>query len=267
MFIKSETNDSVLIWQINRPERRNALGTILAQELWEKTQHLQKSLETRQDVPGARGDSLRVLVIKATPTASDKVPIWIAGGDLKELSELKVPAEGRKYAETMTEVCKVLQDLPIPVVALIDGLALGGGIELALAADFRFATARSTFYFKQLELGLATAYGSSQRLIQLVGLSKAMNWLLRAKRLTAAEALNAGLVHEIAADAQGLERELAAFVAQIKQLPYAGVRAQKLMLHGKGHDAADTLRDLGLFESLWMTDYHQQRLAEFLNKS
>ncbi|MBC7530030.1 MAG: hypothetical protein H7318_00520 [Oligoflexus sp.] len=88
MHIQSETKESLLIWQINRPERRNALGIILSQELWEKTQQLRKNLKDWQDLPGDSPLPIRVLAIKAAPTAAAKAPIWIAGGDLKELSEL-----------------------------------------------------------------------------------------------------------------------------------------------------------------------------------
>ncbi len=267
MPIQTKTKDSVLTWQINRPERRNALGTILAQELWEKTKQLQKNLEARQSLPDEDPAEIRVLVIKATGIKGDKDPIWIAGGDLKELALLRSPAEGRKYAETMAGVCQILYELPIPVVALIDGLVIGGGIEFALAADFRFMTRRSGFYWKQLELGLATAYGSSQRLIQLVGVSKAMNYLLRSKHLSAEEALQSGLVHEVVSDSDGLETELATFVAQIKRLPHAGVRAQKLMLHGQSIDPSRLQKELDLFETLWMNNFHRERLEEFLKKS
>ena len=267
MHIQSETKESLLIWQINRPERRNALGTILSQELWEKTQQLRKNLKDWQDLPGDSPLPIRVLAIKAAPTTADKAPIWIAGGDLKELSELKTAAEGRKYAETMALVCNALYDLPIPVVVLIDGLVIGGGIEFALAADFRFITQRSQFHFKQLELGLATAYGSAQRLTQLVGVSKAMDWLLRSKRVTAEAALQSGLVHEVLDRMEDLEDELAEFVDQIKRLPPRGVAAQKRMLHADGIDPKRTQMELDIFESLWMKDYHQNRLNDFLKNS
>ncbi|RYZ59910.1 MAG: enoyl-CoA hydratase/isomerase family protein [Proteobacteria bacterium] len=264
MHIQVETKESLLIWQITRPERRNALGTILSQELWEKVKELQINLEAWQDLPGALNEPPRVLAIKVASTKGDSSPIWIAGGDLKELNELKTPAEGRNYAETMARVCEGLYNLPIPVVVLIDGLVIGGGIEFALAADFRFVTHRTRFHFKQLALGLATAYASSQRLIQLVGVSKAMNWLLRSKMVTAQDALNSGLVHEVLDSTQELEDELSEFVDQILSLPRAGVSAQKQMLHAGGIDPKRRSDELDLFASLWMNPYHQERLKEFL---
>lgn len=264
MHIQSETNDSLLIWQINRPERRNALGTILSQELWEKTRELQKNLKAWQDAAGDEPPPFRALVIKAAPIAGDKAPIWIAGGDLKELNELKTAAEGRKYAETMALVCNALYELPIPVVALMDGLVIGGGIEFALAADLRFATQRTVFHFKQLELGLATAYGSAQRLTQLVGVSRAMDWLLRSKKVSAEMALSAGLVHEVLDRAEDLNDELAECLDHIKSLSPHAVAAQKRMLHADGIDAERTASELDLFETLWMQEHHKRQLKGFL---
>ncbi|RZA11612.1 MAG: enoyl-CoA hydratase/isomerase family protein, partial [Proteobacteria bacterium] len=204
MHIKSEIKDSVLIWQLSRPDRRNALGPILAEELWVKVNELAKNLPTWPDPSSAP----RLLAIKALSDMGDKDPIWIAGGDLRELSELKNPIDGRNYAKRMAEVCLALQTLPIPVVALIDGLVIGGGIEFALAADLRFATKRSRFHFKQLELGLSTAYASAGRLTHLVGASRAMNWLLRSSTLTARAAWEAGLITELVDSENGLEKEL-----------------------------------------------------------
>ncbi|MBC7660645.1 MAG: enoyl-CoA hydratase/isomerase family protein [Chitinophagaceae bacterium] len=267
MHIQTETRESVLIWQINRPERRNALGTILAQELWEKTHALQKVLPPWHELPSSRPQTIRLLAIKVTPNKADRDPIWIAGGDLKELSQLTTPEEGRKYAETMTQVCQALTELPIPVVALIDGLVIGGGIEFALAADFRFATTRSRFHFKQLELGLATAYGSAQRLIQLIGVSKAMDWLLRTQILGAQEALRHGLIHETVGSPEDLDDALKRLTSQIERLPPQGVHAQKRMLHGRGPDTARTTDELDLFASLWMQTYHKERLKAFQGRT
>lgn len=259
MHIKTETRDSVLIWQINRPDRRNALGPSLAQELSEKVVELENFLKKDSMVLAKP----RILAIKAMSDLGDSSPIWIAGGDLRELSELKDPAAGRKYAETMAEVCQSLQALPIPVVALIDGLVIGGGVEFALAADLRFVTKRSVFHFKQLELGLSTAYASAGRLTHLIGASRAMNWLLRSAKVSAQTAFELGLVHELAEDEAGLNRELDRFKTDITRLNPGSIAAQKhlLNLHATNHNIE---AELDVFESLWMNPYHQASLEKFL---
>lgn len=260
MHIQTESKDSVLIWQINRPDRRNALGPILAEELWAKVSELGNLLPTWPEA----SPKPRILAIKALSDMGDRQAIWIAGGDLKELSQLKDRAEGRKYAETMAKVCLALQKLPIPVVALIDGLVIGGGVEFALAADLRFATKRSIFHFKQLELGLSTAYASAGRLTHLIGAARAMNYLLRSSKLTAQKAYEAGLITEVVDDASGLDKELFRLASDVGRLNPRSVAAQKHLLNL--HSTNDkTAAELDAFEELWMNDYHQESLKRFLN--
>jgi enoyl-CoA hydratase len=260
MHIKSEIKDSTLEWRLDRPDRRNALGTSLAKELWIKVCELQRDLSSWPHSVGAP----RVLAIRALTDQADKSPIWIAGGDLQELNKLKEPSAGREYAKLMSDVCLTLQSLPIPVVALIDGLVIGGGIEFALAADFRFATERSHFHFKQLELGLSTAYASAGRLSQLVGASRAMSWLVRSSRVTAQGALEAGLITELVNSEQDLGRELQHLCRAIEPLNPRSIEAQKKLfrLHSS---TAHVEAELDIFESLWMNDYHKRYLEGFLS--
>ncbi len=260
MHIKSETENSVLVWQINRPDRRNALGPILAQELREKLEELKQKLPTwpSKDAP------IRALVIKALSDKGDSRPIWIAGGDLRELNELKTEAEGRSYAEIMSQVSVALETLPIPVLAVIDGLVIGGGIEFAIAADVRIATKRSRFHFKQLELGLATAYASAGRLTQLIGASRAMHWLLRSQSISAETAFHAGLVSEIYDDKEDMEQGLKSLLADILRLNPSSIAAQKAMFRRHTiniHEEAE-IHDFG---KLWMNDFHKASLKKFLS--
>lgn len=259
MHVQTESKDSVLIWQINRPDRRNALGPILAEELWAKVSELGRFLPSWPK----GGDAPRILAIKALSDMGDRDPIWIAGGDLKELSALKTQAAGRNYAETMAKVCQGLQNLPIPVVMLIDGLVIGGGLEFALAADFRFATKRSSFHFKQLELGLATAYASAGRLSHLIGAARSMNYLLRSSKVSATEALTVGLITEVVDDANGLDRELERLKIDIEKLNPKSIAGQKRMFNLHSQNLHESV-ELDIFEDLWMNDFHQASLQKFL---
>lgn len=261
MHITSESEESVLIWQINRPDRRNALGPILAQELLTMIEDLKQRLPTWPKT----SEKPRLLAIKTTPDRDHSTPIWIAGGDLKELSQLEESAEGRRYAETMSLVCQGLEELPIPVVALIDGLVIGGGIEFALAADLRFATKRSVFHFKQLELGLATAYASVARLGRILGPSRSLHFLLRSSRIAADKAFDLGLIHELVETAQDLDEELLRLKNDIERLNPASVETQKELfrIHSKNQSEA---AELDAFEALWMNPYHKESLRKFLNK-
>ena len=111
-------------WHISRPERLNALGTILAGELAETLDF------TRRQPPAG----IRAIIITAETVVRGDRSIWIAGGDLKELSQLKQKSEARKYAKGMRSFCEGLEHLPIPVVTVIDGAAIGGTKQLSVVA-------------------------------------------------------------------------------------------------------------------------------------
>lgn len=262
MHIRTESKDRVLVWQIHRPERRNALGTILSQELWEKVKHLQNEMSAWRKSDTAEPAPYHCLVLKAT-VAPGPHPIWIAGGDLHELNELQTIEAGRAFAERMARVCHSLQNLPIPVIAVIDGLVIGGAIEFALAADIRLCTDRSAFHFKQLELGLATIFVSSQRLVRTLGISRATDCLFRRRLVDAKQALDWGLAHEVAADSEALEVLLQKTLTDMRDLDSRSMAAQKEMLLGAAMDEESFQKELDLFSSLWMKAPHKARMEAF----
>src|SRR5262249_1671849 len=146
--------DGVTRWTIARPERGNALGTTVAAEL----------LGALADL-GGDADTPRAVVLTAECVSKGSQRTWIAGGDLKELAAIASGREARAYAASLWAFIDGLAKLPMPVIVAVDGAAIGGGAELALAGDLRLATAASTLDFKQLRVGLATGYGSAKRLV------------------------------------------------------------------------------------------------------
>jgi enoyl-CoA hydratase/carnithine racemase len=242
-------------WHISRPDRMNALGTSIAAELGETLDF------TRKNPP----EGIRAIVISAETVVRGDKAIWIAGGDLKELSELNEKSQGRAYANSMRTFCEGLEYLPIPVVTIVDGAAIGGGAELALAGDIRFATARSSFEFKQLKLALATGYGAASRLVELLGKSRAQSLLYFCESVDAEEAHRMGLVHRLitSTDVTGIGTAL----LPILQLEPVAIAAQKKMLRCASslppgnHTWADEI-----FESIWMNETHIRNLAEFSKK-
>lgn len=266
MHLSVRLEDGILFWQLQRPERLNALGPTLGQALLDALQKLQEQLAGWPRSDGTNSPPVRALVLSAAPIArEDGPPIWIAGGDLKELASLATPGEGRSYAWLFAELCLGLQDLPIPVLTLIDGLAIGGGVELALAADLRLATRRSSFHFKQLEVGLATGYGSCQRLVALVGQARATDLLFRCRRLSAEEALHCGLINELASDEQDLQNLSNSVLSQLARLSPQSLRVQKFMLQQGASTHRSTLiqGELDAFSELWMQPAHSRFLAPY----
>lgn len=264
-LIVTEENRA-LIWCLKRPDRLNALGPTLGQELLVLLKKLQDELAVWQENEALAEPPYRCLVLTAEPVPTERQgPVWIAGGDLKELELLQEAHEGRSYAWLLAEICMGLQDLPIPVIALIDGLAIGGGVELALAADLRIATQRSALYFKQLEAGLTTGYGSCQRLVALVGLARATDLLLRCRCLDANEAHGLALFNEVVEAASELPDRLQHILSAFNRLGPRSLSTQKAMLQLPFHDQRGglTQRELDMFEKLWMQPAHKKFLAGF----
>lgn len=240
-----------LRWHLARPERRNALGTTMAQALLDAL----VSLQTKTP------DGIRAIVITADRMESARRAIWIAGGDLKELAALNTPNQVLSYAKTMRTFCQALEQIPLPVVAFVDGAAIGGGAELAMAADIRIATHDSTLEWKQLKVGLSTGYGGGTRLVELVGKAHAQRLLYFCETVSATEATNLGLFHHLVASLDGCLD----LVSGLEAVDPEAFAAQKRILHlststPPGNSAwADYI-----FQSIWRNPGHSKGLDDFL---
>jgi len=260
MNIQLHRQGPLIHLEIARPERRNALGTSLARDLSASLDELESIINT------TAGDTpTLVITCAATPEAGG--PIWIAGGDLKELSELKTEAAGYAYAKTMCDICLRIESLPIVTIMAVDGAAIGGGAEFALAGDLRLATKRSSFDFKQLKVGLATGYGGATRLLEAVGNSRALGWVLLAKRVEAEDALHAGLVHELYDTIDAIKERATFLAAHFAALPRGSITAQKRMLRPHSEERRLQLeRELSLFSPLWLNPHHAKVLQAFVGR-
>ena len=260
-FVESTNLDGVTRWNIRRPDRLNALGLNVAQELATLRRELVTSLATTPAMT-------RAVVITATPIANGQRRTWIAGGDLKELAEIATRDEARAYAALLTDFIEGLDLLPVPVLLAVDGVAIGGGAELALAGDLRIATDSSLLEFRQLEAGLATGYGSARRLVELVGLARAQTWLFSAAKVSAPTLLELGVFSTVVRDAEGLARECDRITAAWKRIGPASLAAQKAMFKTatRVHPGAALAAENDLFRALWRNPEHARFLAKFQAK-
>lgn len=119
---------------------------------------------------------------------------FVAGADISEMKE-KSKAQAREYCLTGNAVFRKLETQPVPVIAAVNGYALGGGCELMMAADIRIASDESVFGQPEAGLGITAGFGGTQRLSRIVGLGKAKELLFTAKKITAADAFAIGLVN------------------------------------------------------------------------
>ena len=191
-----ETADRVRTLTVNRPEKLNALNS-------EVVAALDTALEA------ARADaSVGVVVITGSGEKS-----FIAGADIGELSKL-TPVEGRAHARKGQALLHKLETLGKPVIAAVNGYALGGGCELALACTIRIASENARFGQPEVKLGILPGYGGSQRLPRVVGKGRAMQLCLTAEQIDAAEAHRIGLVNKVvpAGQAVAAAREMAAAI-------------------------------------------------------
>lgn len=207
-----DREEGVVTATLNRPEAMNAINGALAEEL----RALLDDLAGRRDV--------RVLVLAGAGGRA-----FSAGADLKERRVMS-PDELWAHSRTIHRVCDMLELLPQPVVCAIDGFCLGGGAELALAADIRIASATAQFGFPEMTLGAFPGAGAPVRLPRVVGGPRAKEILLTARRVGAAEAKAIGLVHEVVPQAE-LAARAAAVARQVLRVSPLGARAVKQIVN------------------------------------
>ncbi len=171
----------------NRPKALNALNSDLLNEL----------LKALDEIDG--DENIRVLVLTG---AGEKA--FVAGADISELATFNA-LQAKKFSEKGHQVIGKLQALSIPVIAAVNGFALGGGSEIALACDFIYASENARFGLPEINLGLIPGFGGTQRLPRLVGKNRAKEMIFTGKMLTAKDALEIGLVNRVVAPETLLE--------------------------------------------------------------
>jgi enoyl-CoA hydratase/carnithine racemase len=203
----------IVIATLNRPEKMNALN----KEVFEQLKNLLTLIET--------DSTARVLIITG---AGDKS--FCVGADLKE-------RQGMNEKDILVRMDFVkgiylkLERLKIPTIAAINGTALGGGLELALACDLRVAPEKTVFGLPEVDLAIIPGNGGTQRLSRLIGLAKALELILLAKRFTSEEALALNLVNAVVAQNQVMNRAIQ-FANKLLESGPIGIRQAKLAIRG-----------------------------------
>ncbi|SES12750.1 enoyl-CoA hydratase/isomerase family protein [Sphingobium sp. YR768] len=190
MAVELTRRDEFALLTLNRPEALNALNAATIREIGEAI-----------DEVGQR--DARALIITG---AGDKA--FCAGADIKEMLGIELAAKKRK-AETGQATFAKLDRLPMPSVALINGYAFGGGLELALASTFRLGTSRLAVALPEIKLGLMPGYGGTQRLPRLVGEARALEMIMTGRTVKSDEALAIGLVNRLVPDESRVEDAVA----------------------------------------------------------
>jgi len=200
-----------------------------------------------------------------TLTIMGKKSVFLAGGDLRDFLSLDTPEKGRKMALKMRAVIDKLQALPVPVIAAITGNAFGGGMELSVACDLRFAADHVKMGFTQARFGLIPGWGGASRLAALIGRGRAFYMLSAARLIDANTALSMGLVDAIAPLAE-FDALLNDYYRHVTALSPAAVAAAKRVLN-KGMPWSENLEyELNEFTALWAGPEHKTGLDAFFAK-
>ncbi len=173
-----ETNQAVIL-TLNRPEVMNCLNFRLLYALRDMVDALQYRTDVRTVIITGKGDKA-----------------FCAGADLKERAGLP-PEEVKKYILTIRNLLTAIQNLPMPVISAVNGVALGGGTEIALASDIRLASEKAGMGLTETRLAIIPGGGGTQRLPRIIGVAKAKELIFTGRRVDAREALAIGLVNQV----------------------------------------------------------------------
>jgi len=244
-----EREAGVAVLTVQRPQRLNALDGRTIDEL------RQAFLDLQQD------QSARAIIITG---AGDKA--FVAGADINELAR-DTPDAARTRALTGQQVFDLIEQLGKPVVAAVNGFALGGGCELAMSCTFRIAAETARFGQPEINLGLIPGFAGTQRLARLVGKAKAMELILTGNPIGAEEALALGLVNRVV-PAANLMSEARMFAAELASKPPVALRyAMEAVNHGVEMPFADACQlEATLFGMAVATDDMKEGTRAFLEK-
>jgi enoyl-CoA hydratase/carnithine racemase len=234
-----EIADGMALLSIDRPHVRNAIGLSTMADL-------DAALTRAEDADPA------VLIVRG---AGERA--FISGGDLKELSEIRDEAGAVAMATRMRRLLDRLASFPTPVIAALNGHALGGGAEVAVAADIRVAADDIRIGFTQALLAIMPAWGGAERLAELVGRSRALLLIGSGKTLTAEEAQRLGLVDVVTKrnDFEAGWRDVASAFASLP--PQASRSIKDVVAAAKPHVHPELERDaVQRFARLWVADEH-----------
>ncbi len=244
-----EREGPLAIVTIDRPEKLNALDL-------ETVSALEASIAEL-----AHADDVRAMILTG---AGEKA--FVAGADIAELAEQGV-FDGRENSRRGHRLTVAIEEAPIPVIAAINGFALGGGLELALACDLRFAATTAKLGLPEVSLGIIPGYGGTQRLPRLVGLGNALSLILTGDHIDAQEALRIGLVQGVSEPAELLDAVKKVALRIASRSPSAVRLAKQAARRGLRGTLGDGLElEADLFGMISSTDEMREGMRAFLDK-
>ena len=248
-LVQSERRGEVALLTLSRPEQLNALSSRMLEALAARIGEV------------ARDSGVRALIVTGAGRA------FAAGADIAEMQRM-TPQEALAFSRLGHDTFAALEALPVPVIAAVNGFALGGGLELALACDWIYAARRARLGQPEVNLGLLPGFGGTSRLPRRVGPGWARELVLSGEPLGSDEALRIGLVNRLFEDESALlEGALATARTLAKKGPLALARAKRVLLEGQDADVrlAHALEQHA-FAALFASEDRAEGLAAFVEK-
>ncbi|MBR4639741.1 MAG: enoyl-CoA hydratase/isomerase family protein [Butyrivibrio sp.] len=247
-FVNCEVKDKIAVITINRPEALNALNSQVLDDL------------------NAAFDSIDVNVVRAVVLTGAGEKSFVAGADIGEMSTL-TKAEGEAFGKKGNDVFRKIEEFPLPVIAAVNGFALGGGCEISMSCDIRICSENAMFGQPEVGLGITPGFGGTQRLARLIGAGMAKQLIYTARNIKADEAYRIGLVNavypqeELLAAAEKMASQIAA------NAPIAVRACTKAINDGLQTDIdAALVIEEKLFGSCFETEDQKEGMANFLRK-
>lgn len=248
-LLLEQPESGIYLLTVNRPQALNALNAATLDEL------------TQAVTQVATDTAARVLLVTG---AGDKA--FVAGADISEMRQLTA-GQARAFSEKGMQVMHALEALPVPVIALVQGYALGGGCELAMACDWIIASDRAVFGQPEVNLGIPPGFGGTQRLTRLVGRARALELITTARQIKADEAMNIGLVNQVVPAAELRDRGLATARTIAAKGPVAVRFAKQAVQRGQDCDLANACAyETAAFALAFATADQREGMRAFLEK-
>ena len=246
-FLKVERNEGVTVMKISAPKSLNALNSTILKEI--------------DDFIGSLDATTRVLII-----TGDGEKSFVAGADISEMAHLDEP-QGFEFGRLGAQVFRRIETLPIPVIAAVNGFALGGGCELAMSCDIRSASNKAKFGQPEVGLGIIPGFSGTYRLPKLIGQGYAKEMIYTGKVIRADEALRIGLVNAVYEPEELMDKAMEMAQMMLKNAPVAISLAKQSINEGYDLDADGAIGlENKLFGKCFATSDQKEGMDAFLNK-
>ena len=246
-YLKTSCENGICVLTVSAPKSLNALNSALLKEMDDFISHI--------------GKEVRVLII-----TGDGEKSFVAGADISEMQNLNAE-QGETFGRLGAQVFRKIETLDIPVIAAVNGFALGGGCELAMACDIRICSENAKFGQPEVGLGIIPGFSGTYRLAKLVGMGYAKEMIYTGKAIRADEALRIGLVNAIYPQAELMEQAMA-MAAKICAMAPIAVRYAKQCINAEYDlDAADAIAyENVMFGKCFATQDQKEGMTAFLEK-